>query len=161
MWYYINMNSCRKALIITLVVVVAAVSCIATLKPAYAEDKTVETTFFGEVKDDGKGCSVYSILVLVLDILSLGIGIIGVVGITIVGIQYLTSSGNDQQATKARHRMFEIVIGLVAYALLYSATSFLLPGGKFNLSSECSTNSNNKTSSHSVLHPSIIAQDNS
>ncbi len=152
-----------KSLIIAIATILLCITAVLPLytERAYAEQKPVQTTFFGEVKDDGDGCSVYSILILIVDILSIGIGIVGVVGITIVGIQYLTSGGNDQQAAKARTRMFEIVIGLVAYALLYSAANFLLPGGKFNLSSECSTNSNNKTSSHSVLHSSIIAQDNS
>ena len=44
----------------------------------------VETTFFGNLQDDGKGCGVYTILNMVVDILSVGVGILGVVGITIV-----------------------------------------------------------------------------
>ena len=130
-----------KSLIIAIATILL---CITTVLPlcterAYAEQKPVQTTFFGEVKDDGDGCSVYSILILIVDILSIGVGIVGVVGITIVGIQYLTSGGNDQQAAKARTRMFEIVIGLVAYVLLYSAANFLLPGGKLNQASQCNT----------------------
>lgn len=74
--------------------------------------------------DDGVGC----ILRLVVDIMSIGIGILGVIGITIVGIQYLTAGGNEEQTRKAKHRMFEIVIGLVAYVILYAILRWLLPG---------------------------------
>ena len=95
-------------------------------------DTIIETTFFGNLKDDGNGCGVYSILNLVVDILSIGVGIIGVIGIMVVGIQYLTAGGNEQQTTKAKRRMMEIVIGLVAFALLYTFTQWLTPGGKLN-----------------------------
>ena len=93
---------------------------------------SVETTFFGDVEDKGDGCSVFIVLNLVLDILSGAVGIVAVVGISIVGVQYLTARGNEQQATKAKSRFFEVVIGVVAYVLLYSALNFFLPGGKFN-----------------------------
>lgn len=92
----------------------------------------VETTFFGNLQDDDKGCGVYTILNQVIDIMSMGIGIVGVIGITIVGIQYLTAGGNEQQTIKAKRRMLEIIIGIIAYVLLYAATQWLLPGGKLN-----------------------------
>ena len=102
--------------------------------PTFAGDSQsiVETTFFGNVQDDGQGCGVFMVLNLVIDILSIGIGIVGVIGITVMGIQYLTASGNEQQIAKAKRRLFEIVIGLVAYVLLYALVQWLLPGGKLN-----------------------------
>lgn len=97
--------------------------------PAVAADNSnssgVETavlTTCGQ-DSDGVGC----ILRLVVDIMSIGIGILGVIGITIVGIQYLTAGGNEEQTRKAKHRMFEIVIGLVAYVVLYAVLRWLLP----------------------------------
>lgn len=69
------------------------------------------------------------VLKIGLDILTVGIGVVGVLGIVIVGIQYLTAGGNEEQTRKAKRRMFEIVIGLVAYVLLYALLSWLLPGG--------------------------------
>ena len=76
--------------------------------------------------DCGKG-SVPEVLNLVVNILAIGIGILGVIGITIVGIQYLTAGGNEEKTRKAKRRMLEIVIGLVAYVLLYAALQWLLP----------------------------------
>ena len=76
---------------------------------------------------DGEG--IMCVLKIALDILTVGIGILGVLGIVIVGIQYLTAGGNEEQTRKAKRRMFEIVIGLVAYVLLYALLNWLLPGG--------------------------------
>lgn len=90
-------------------------------------------------KDDGveaailKGCAndddgITCILNLVIDIMTIGIGILGVIGITVVGIQYLTAGGNEEKTRKAKTRMFDIVIGLAAYAVLYALLKWLLPG---------------------------------
>lgn len=81
----------------------------------------------GCVCDDGKGSSIRDILNLVVDIMTIGIGILGVVGISIVGIQYLTAGGSEEKTRKAKRRLFEIVIGLVAYAVIYFLLKWLLP----------------------------------
>ncbi len=87
----------------------------------------------GEVNcscDNGEGSSITSTLDLVVDIMTIGIGILGVIGITIVGIQYLTSGGSEEKVRKAKRRMFEIVIGLVAYVVLYALVKWLIPNFK-------------------------------
>lgn len=61
----------------------------------------------------------------VLEIMSVGVGILGVIGISIVGIQYLTAGGNEEKARKSKRRMLEIVIGLIAYAVMYAILKFL------------------------------------
>ena len=75
---------------------------------------------------DGINC----ILELVVDVMTIGIGILGVLGITIVGIQYLTAGGSEEKTRKAKRRMFEIVIGLVAYVVIYAFLKWLLPSFK-------------------------------
>ena len=77
--------------------------------------------------DDGKGSGVKDVLNLVVDIMTVGIGILGVIGITLVGVQYLTAGGEEEKVRKAKRRMFEIVIGLVAYVILYAVLRWLLP----------------------------------
>lgn len=77
--------------------------------------------------DDGGGSSVIEILKLVVNIMSIGVGILGVVGITIVGIQYLTAGGNEEKTRTAKRRILEIVIGLAAYAAAYWILQWLLP----------------------------------
>ena len=74
--------------------------------------------------EDGTVC----VLNLVVDIMSIGIGILGVIGITVVGIQYLTAGGSVEKTQKAKQRMFEIIIGLVSYVVIYSILKWLMPG---------------------------------
>lgn len=101
--------------------------------PVFAvDDNCVETSILGsggQVCDNsGRGESVLNILTTIVDIMTVGIGILGVIGITIVGIQYLTAGGSEEKTRKAKRRMFEIVIGLVAYVLIYALLKWLMPG---------------------------------
>lgn len=80
-------------------------------------------------EDSGSnGAGVICILNLVIEIMTIGIGILGVLGITIVGIQYLTAGGSEEKTRKAKRRMFEIMIGLLAYVVIYGLLKWLLPG---------------------------------
>ena len=141
-------------------------SCAAQAEPItpliqFAEDKGVNTTFFGRVEDDGKGCSVFMVLNLIIDILTGIIGIAAVIGISVAGIQYLTAKGNEQQATKAKRRIYEIVIGLFAYVILYGVINFLLPGGKFSTTTCPSSGSPNYSQSGSNQQPQNTIPSNS
>ena len=69
-------NNKYRKIIAVLVPVLVLVFAFCTTINVFAEDSTsiVETTFFGNLKDDGNGCGVYTILNLVIDILSMGGG---------------------------------------------------------------------------------------
>ena len=101
-------------------------------------DGTVETNFFGTVKEDGTGCGVFTIVNLIVEVLTYGVAILSVIAITVAGIIYLTAKDNVEQTVKAKRRISEIVIGLAAYAALYAVLNFLLPGGHFNTDKTCS-----------------------
>ena len=77
---------------------------------------------------DENGSTIMNILKAVVDIMSVGIGILGVIGISVSGVQYLTAGGNEEQTRKAKHRIFEIVLGLVVYVMIYTILVWLLPG---------------------------------
>ncbi|MBQ3413708.1 hypothetical protein IJH33_02555 [Candidatus Saccharibacteria bacterium] len=122
-----------KKLIATIVAFILGFSSIAT--PAMAISSPITT--FGDTaqtailtecaEDDGKGGSILCLLRQAVNILSVAVGIVGAIGITIVGIQYLTAGGNEEQTRKAKRRLFEIVIGLAVYVLISALLSFLLP----------------------------------
>ena len=102
----------------------------ASCSDAELEKGCVNTAILGENGcscDDGNGSSVLNLLTTIVDIMAVGIGILGVIGITIVGIQYLTAGGSEEKTRKAKRRMFEIVIGLVAYVLIYALLKWLMP----------------------------------
>ena len=83
-----------------------------------------------------------------IEILSIGIGIVGVIGIMIAGIQYLLSKDNEQQASKAKSRLKNVAIGLACYAIIFAALSWLLPGfsTEVHLPKNSSTSSDNPQS---------------
>ncbi len=87
----------------------------------------VDAAILKDVCDCGHGESVVAVLDLVVNIMTVGIGILGVVGISVVGIQYLTAGGSEEKTRKAKRRMLEIVIGLAAYVLIYAVVKWLMP----------------------------------
>ena len=107
--------------------------------PTPNNDGSVETTFFGNFKDDGSGCGIFNLLNFIIDILTFGIGVAAIIGIVVCGINYLTAKGNVNQTAKAKHRFVQIVIGLALYATLWALLNFLLPAGKLNNNTPCST----------------------
>ena len=81
------------------------------------------------VDENKDGGGIYKILTIVVNILTIGVGVLGTLGIVIAGTQYLTSSGNDQQMAKAKKRIGEVVIGLIVYGVMWVVLQWLIPGG--------------------------------
>ncbi len=106
------------------VVIVSA----AMITPVFAsENNCVDTGLKGQVCDSGNGDSIIAFLKDAVNILGIGVGALGVLGITYSGVQYLTAGGNEEATKKSKRRIFEIVIGLAVYALLYGILNWLLP----------------------------------
>ncbi|MBR3236380.1 hypothetical protein IKF92_01735 [Candidatus Saccharibacteria bacterium] len=99
-------------------------------------DGSVETVFFGNM--DGSPCDVFRVMNLIIEIITYGVGISAVISITVFGIMYLTAGGDEAKVTKAKKRLFEIVIAIVVYVAVWALLNFLLPGGNFNVGSQCS-----------------------
>lgn len=75
---------------------------------------------------DGKE-GIEKVLSITVDIMTAGVAILAVIGIVISGIQYLTAGGNEDKLKKSKRRIFEIVIGLAAYVIIYALLKWLLP----------------------------------
>lgn len=118
-----------KKILSGIVAIMMAISGLVAPMQVYAEDGAVILTDCWKKASGSDGEGIKCVLGYSLDILTVGVGIVGVLGIVIVGIQYLTAGGNEEQTRKAKRRMLEIVIGLVAYVLLYALLNWLLPGG--------------------------------
>lgn len=108
-----------------------------TMNPVYAE---------GEASSTGKSCGgvqtsvlqcdakdakegIFSVLGMVLNIFTLGIGAAATVGFIWCGYLYMTSKNEPAVIMKVKTRIFHIVIGLVVYAMFWGIANFLLPGG--------------------------------
>jgi hypothetical protein len=66
-----------------------------------------------------------------INTLSACFGVIAVISIIIGGINYSTSEGDPQKTSRAKNRIFNTIIAVIAYMFLYAFIQFLVPGGVF------------------------------
>lgn len=66
-----------------------------------------------------------------INLLSACFGLIAVASLIYGAIQYITSEGDAQKASRAKTRMVNTVFAIIAYAVLYGFLQFLVPGGAF------------------------------
>ncbi len=81
---------------------------------------------------DGEDNGVWGILLLVLQIMTAGVGVLAVGGIVYASVLWVTAEDKEAQVTQAKDIIRNVVIGLVAFALMYVGLQFLVPGGVFN-----------------------------
>jgi hypothetical protein len=84
------------------------------------------------LKDANSGTSNNAIMKLLkwaIGILTVLVGIVAVGAIVFAGILYSSASGNAGQVEKAKSLIFNTVIGLVAYGLMFFVVNWLVPGG--------------------------------
>ena len=78
---------------------------------------------------DPQQTGIFMILKWVLQLLSVGIGIAAVGTLVYAGILYSSAGGGQEQVTKAKKLITDTVIGIIAYALMFLALNWLIPGG--------------------------------
>ena len=93
---------------------------------------------------DGNG--ILSLIILVLNILTIGVGILGVLGVAISGVLYITARDDAARMAAAKRRLINVVIGLIIYAVIWTFMELMIPGGLLNFSSSAN-NSGNTTES--------------
>ena len=74
---------------------------------------------------------VWSLLLTIINILTAGVGIAAVGGIVYGSILYTSAGGNADQTKKAIEFIRNVIIGLIAYALMFAFLNFIIPGGLF------------------------------
>jgi hypothetical protein len=80
------------------------------------------------VKDNGA----WYLLILALNIMTAGVGILAVGGIAYGAALYASASDKPDQAKQGMTYIKNVVIGLAAYGLMYVILNFLIPGGIFS-----------------------------
>lgn len=93
-------------------------------------------TSCGGVKTNVVNCEapngIYGVLLIVLNVLTVGVLVVAVLGLILSGVQYLTSRDNETQVVAAKKRMGQIVLGIVIYAVAWTVMEWLIPGGIIN-----------------------------
>jgi len=82
-------------------------------------------------KTTTENTGVWGLLLLVINIMTAGIGVIAIAGIVYGSILYSAAGDSSEKVSKAREVIRNVVIGMVAYALMYAALNFIIPGGLF------------------------------
>ena len=70
---------------------------------------------------------IHAILKTIINILIPGVGILGVLGIIIVGIQYMTSADNAEKMANAKKHLLQIIAGTVLFVASGALIQFLWP----------------------------------
>jgi hypothetical protein len=80
---------------------------------------------------DTSDTGVWGILLLAINILTAGVGVAAVGGIVYASVLYATSRGSVDQTKKAIVIIQNVVIGIVAYVLMFAFLNYIIPGGLF------------------------------
>lgn len=119
--------------LIFLVVCTAALCMLILTAPlAHADCNGTSTVIINcETQNGQKVDGTWFILLLILNILATGVGIVAVGGIAYAAFLYTTAADNESQLTKSKETITNTVLGIVTFALMYSGLQFLIPGGAF------------------------------
>ena len=85
-----------------------------------------------DVSGDVSNSGIFKLLIEALKILSALVGVVAVGMFIWAGILYSSGDANSQRVSQAKTVMINTTIGIVAYALMYLALNWLIPGGVFN-----------------------------
>jgi hypothetical protein len=126
----------RKTILCIAVVVSVAIPLVPA--GAYAVAQTPTSTGGGGKTTDvcgtaGKRCNDFvdhyiNPFILLLSAL---VGVVAVISIILAGIQYAGSADDPGTVSKAKQRIFNTIIGLIAYIFLFAFLSYIIPGGLF------------------------------
>ena len=83
-------------------------------------------------KGDATQSGIWGILITTINIMSAGIGVTAVGGVVYGSIMYASGEGNAEKTKKARMIIFNVLIGLLMYAVMYAFLNYMIPGGMFN-----------------------------
>ena len=94
------------------------------------------TTAIIKCDQDGTGTDVtntgvWGILLLVINILTAGVGVAALGGLIYGAVLYTASGGSPDQIKKARTIFTNVVVGIIAYAAMFALLNFIIPGGVF------------------------------
>lgn len=67
----------------------------------------------------------------VVTLLTVIIGVAAAISIVVAGIQYGSAGSDPGKVQKAKERIGQTLLGLVAYILLFAFLNYLVPGGLF------------------------------
>lgn len=81
--------------------------------------------------EDNEGSHIFGLIEMVMNIMTAGVGIVAVGGVVYGGVLYASAGDKADQVQKSIGVIKNVVIGLIAYAVLFAFVQYLIPGGVF------------------------------
>lgn len=81
----------------------------------------------GDVEDSG----LWQLLIMAINILTAGVGVLALAGIVYGAILYTSAGGKPEQIKKATTVFTNVVIGIICFAAMWAFLNFIIPGGVF------------------------------
>lgn len=78
---------------------------------------------------DVKTTATWGLLKLGVQIMTAGVAILAIIGIIYAAVLYTSAGPNQEQIKKAKDTIRNVVIGVVAFALMGALLQWLVPGG--------------------------------
>lgn len=75
---------------------------------------------------------IWALLLIVINVMTAGVGVLAVAGIVYGSILYTTAEDKADQVNKAVDIIRNVIIGLIAFALMWALLNFIIPGGVFS-----------------------------
>lgn len=130
-----NIKQKITALVCSVALLSGVTATLAALPAAAAKCGGVETSVISCSQGGGsknvQDTGIWGMLILVLNIMTAGVGVLAVGGVVWASILYASSSDNAEQTKRAKDTIKQIAIGIIAYAGMYLLINFLVPGGVF------------------------------
>lgn len=79
--------------------------------------------------DKPEDSAIWDLLMMVVNIMAAGVAMVAVGGLIYGAILYTTSSGSPEQTKKAIGIITNVVIGILAFAVMWAFLQWLIPGG--------------------------------
>ena len=77
----------------------------------------------------GAPSEIMKFILMVIRFLAASVFVIAVIMLIAGGIQYMTANGNPQSVAKAKTKITDVFIGLLAFIFLWAFLEWLVPGG--------------------------------
>jgi hypothetical protein len=138
---YISMNikqTIRNLVLSSLLVVpVVAVSLVPIGNVSAEKCGNVDTAIIHCDQQGGDNATVeqtglWGILILVINIMTAGVGVLALAGLVYGAVLYTSAGGSPEQIKKAHAVFTNVVIGVIAFGGMFTLLNFIVPGGVFN-----------------------------
>ncbi len=121
------MHKRSSAILIAILVLVCSAIMLSLVPKASYADNCTNLINVGDCKDMDES-NIWGVVNVFLGVLAGGLLVAGTIGIIICGYTVLTARDDVSKIEKAKKRLWEIVIGLLALVIFPAIINFVLPG---------------------------------